>query len=53
MSTQQRKVLLDFGRLCLQGIKENRYLYTDAEIKSSCQTLDITKYVLLSYKYII
>ena len=43
MTTQQRKILLDFGRLALQGIKENRYLYTDAEIKSACQTLDIVK----------
>ena len=43
MTTQQRKVLLDFGRLALQGIKENRYTYTDAEIKSACQTLDIVK----------
>lgn len=45
MSTRQSKVLLDFGRLSLQGIKENLYLYTDAEIKSSYQTLDIIKYV--------
>ena len=43
MTTQQRKVLLDFGRLSLQCIKENRYFYSDAEIKSSCQTLDILK----------
>jgi hypothetical protein len=34
---------LDFGRLALQGIKENRYLYTDAEIKTASQTLDIVK----------
>ena len=46
MTTQQRKVLLDFGRLALHGIKENRYLYTDVEIKSACQTLDIVKYLL-------
>lgn len=46
MTTQQRKVLLDFGRLALQGIKENRYLYTDAEIKNTCQTLDIVKYAV-------
>ena len=43
MTTQQRKMLLDFGRLALSGIKENRYLYTDAEIKSACQSLDIVK----------
>lgn len=43
MTTQQRKMLLDFGRLSLEGIKENRYVYTDAEIKSYCQSLDIVK----------
>lgn len=43
MTTQQRKILLDFGRLSLMAIKENRYLYTDAEIKSACQSLDIVK----------
>jgi len=45
MSTEQKKVLFDFGRISLQIIKENWYLYTNAEIKGSCQTLDITKYV--------
>lgn len=45
MTTQQRKVLLDFGRLSLQGIKENRYIYSDAEIKSACQTHEILKQV--------
>lgn len=43
MTTPQRKVLLDFGRLALLGIKENRYMYTDAEIKNTCQSLDIVK----------
>ena len=43
MTTQQRKLLLDFGRLSLQCIKENRYFYTEAEIKSACQSLDIVK----------
>lgn len=43
MTTQQRKILLDFGRLALVAMKENRYLYTDAEIKSTCQSLDIVK----------
>jgi len=47
MSSQQRKVLLDFGRLSLQKIKENRYVYTDAEIKSACQSLDIVKWGFL------
>lgn len=47
MTTQQRKILLDFGRLTLQGIKENRYIYTDTEIKSACQTLDIVKWGFL------
>jgi len=43
-------VLLDFGRLSLQGIKENRYLYTDAETKSSCQTFDHkVRFFFLSY----
>jgi hypothetical protein len=45
MTTQQRKILLDFGRLSLQGIKANRYTHTDAEIKSACQNMDIVKYV--------
>ena len=43
MSTQQRKMLLDFGRLSLHKVKENRYLYTEAELKSACQSLDIIK----------
>lgn len=43
MSTQQRKILLDYGRLSLQGIKENRYSFSDVEIKSACQTVDIVK----------
>ncbi len=38
-------MLLDFGRLSLQAIKENRYTYTDVEIKSACQSLDIVRSV--------
>lgn len=43
LTTHQRKMLLDFGKLALQAIKEDRYFYTDAEIKGACQSLEILK----------
>ena len=49
MSTQQRKILLDFGRLSREALKENRYTYTDLEIKNACQNVDCTKYVTANF----
>lgn len=53
LSTHQRKMLLDFGRLALQAIKEDRYFYTDAEIKNACQSLDILKYAHFNWMIMI
>lgn len=43
-----KKLLAEFGKLALACIKEDRFTYTDAEIRAHCRGMDVTELGFLS-----